>query len=361
MNLVQFVAALESTPECQIQSSESANLNIGIFGGASVDVFGLEFGAVPTASTTLFEVDIGTQCLVPTGVPLVPKPAPFVTTPQCAVAPPATGLPMPTSQPEAGGFLQTTLTGVPPVATPHLAPAGLPPAKETAALQIIVIAQPAPIHAAPVEPAPVHPAPMHPAAMVQPAPINPPRHKRDGHLLGMSPNMPGMPPLGYVTVITATACATPVINCPADKAKTIEITTTICPPATMTPSVCFVANATNMVPFVPLPTPVVGTLDLSAPTTAPTRAPNATASFRPVETPTTRPSGAIFATASIGNNATTTGGGGGAGPPSTTGRPTAPPSTGVVTVSGGDRVVDQRWSLCSMSLALVAIAFVLTL
>lgn len=90
-NLFEYVAELQTTPQCQLQTSESANVNLGVFGGANLEIGNFVAGAVPTVSTKLFEVDLGTKCLIPNGLPIPTKEPPTVTTPTCQVTPPPGG------------------------------------------------------------------------------------------------------------------------------------------------------------------------------------------------------------------------------------------------------------------------------
>lgn len=180
VNLVEFVAELESTHECQLQSLESANLNIGVYGGAKANVSDLAAGSVPSASTTLFSANMGTQCRAATGVPLQPRTPAAIPTQEC-----------------------------------HITPYEQVPTTTT-------------------------------------SPVDVSRATGDVGMDDLGPATTA--PLGSAVVMTVTACASPLINCPEDLALALEMTQAICPQphaATITDS-CFAADATNAVPMTSL-------------------------------------------------------------------------------------------------------------
>ncbi|KAJ9150233.1 hypothetical protein NKR23_g3638 [Pleurostoma richardsiae] len=62
VNIVEFIAQLDSAPDCQLQATETFDVNVGAFLNADIEIGdGKTFGAVPTVSTTLFEAAIGTH------------------------------------------------------------------------------------------------------------------------------------------------------------------------------------------------------------------------------------------------------------------------------------------------------------
>ncbi|KAK3313870.1 hypothetical protein B0H66DRAFT_365656 [Apodospora peruviana] len=61
-NLIEFVAVLESTPTCELQSTEWWDLNVGAFARFGVIIDYKTFGVVPTVSTTLLSAPTMTQC-----------------------------------------------------------------------------------------------------------------------------------------------------------------------------------------------------------------------------------------------------------------------------------------------------------
>lgn len=66
-NLIEFVAVLESTPTCALQSTEWWDLNVGAFARFGVVVDYKTFGVVPTVSTTLLSAPTMTQCWLEIG------------------------------------------------------------------------------------------------------------------------------------------------------------------------------------------------------------------------------------------------------------------------------------------------------
>ena len=61
-NLIEFVAVLETTPTCPLQSREWWDLNVGAYAHLNVVVDFKTIGMVPTASTTLLSAPTLTQC-----------------------------------------------------------------------------------------------------------------------------------------------------------------------------------------------------------------------------------------------------------------------------------------------------------
>lgn len=71
-NLIEFVAVLESTPTCALQSTEWWDLNVGAFAHADIVIDYTTIGAVPTVSTTLLSAPTLSQCWLPIGGPASP-------------------------------------------------------------------------------------------------------------------------------------------------------------------------------------------------------------------------------------------------------------------------------------------------
>jgi hypothetical protein len=61
-NLIEFVAVLESTPTCALQTTEWFDLNVGAYARLNVVVDLKTIGPVPTVSTTLLNSPTFTQC-----------------------------------------------------------------------------------------------------------------------------------------------------------------------------------------------------------------------------------------------------------------------------------------------------------
>lgn len=63
-NLIEFVAVLDSTPTCELQSTEWWDLNVGAFAHFDVVIDYKTMGAIPTISTTLLTAPTLTQCWI---------------------------------------------------------------------------------------------------------------------------------------------------------------------------------------------------------------------------------------------------------------------------------------------------------
>lgn len=200
-NLVEFVAELDSTPDCALETRQWFNLNVGAYARAGFDLDFTSIGVAPTVSTTLFDSPTFTQCWIDGGpaksgidggqpatvsVSAVTSPAELPTLP-------AFGEPVPTSADAASLVVSTAVT------TPGASS---------------LVTQPRPTH-----------APSADLSLPQ----------------GNSSHTPGEPEL-VTTVIfptteyVITSCEANVINCPASFEKKIVVTktldayTTICPP-----------------------------------------------------------------------------------------------------------------------------------
>ena len=64
VNLIEFVAVLETTPTCELQAREWWDLNVGAYASLGVVVDFKTTGLVPTVSTTLLSAPTLTQCLL---------------------------------------------------------------------------------------------------------------------------------------------------------------------------------------------------------------------------------------------------------------------------------------------------------
>ena len=175
VNLIEFIAQLETTEECQLQSSETFDVNVGAFLNADVQLGDDKtFGAVPTVSTTLFEAVIGTQCLVSAGLPLPTRSSDVVSAPACIVTTSTSTLPHPT------GFFTPSYTPAPTVGA---------------------------------------------SQYYKRTPQN------DTEPVATSTVFP-------TTTLTITACASAVVNCPASLQNVIEVTKTICASSSSFSGVC---------------------------------------------------------------------------------------------------------------------------
>ncbi|KAI1861000.1 hypothetical protein JX265_009619, partial [Neoarthrinium moseri] len=63
-NIIEFVAVLDSTPDCALQAREWWDLNVGAYAHLDVVVDYTTIGPVPTVSTTLLTAPTMTQCLI---------------------------------------------------------------------------------------------------------------------------------------------------------------------------------------------------------------------------------------------------------------------------------------------------------
>ncbi|KAK3938511.1 hypothetical protein QBC46DRAFT_390074 [Diplogelasinospora grovesii] len=66
-NLIEFVAVLEETADCALQSMESWDLNVGAYAHLDVVIDYKTLGAIPTVSTTLLTAPTLTQCWIEGG------------------------------------------------------------------------------------------------------------------------------------------------------------------------------------------------------------------------------------------------------------------------------------------------------
>ena len=66
-NIIEFVAVLDSTPTCALQSTEWFDLNVGAYAHFDVVVDYTTIGAIPTVSTTLLYAPTFTQCWLEIG------------------------------------------------------------------------------------------------------------------------------------------------------------------------------------------------------------------------------------------------------------------------------------------------------
>ena len=118
-NVIEFVAVLESTPDCSLQATEWWDMNVGAFAHLDVVVDYSTFGPVPTVSTTLLTAPTLTQCLLQ-GQPTTANSSAPITQPakqnQVASGYPAPALP--SSSPfEFGSHMAPTGSGRPAIAT----------------------------------------------------------------------------------------------------------------------------------------------------------------------------------------------------------------------------------------------------
>jgi hypothetical protein len=220
VNLVEFVTELTTTETCALQASEVFDINVGAFLQADVQVGGKTIGAVPTVSTTLFEFDIGTQCLVSGGLPFPTRTEGLATaTPECVATAPAFG--------NFSGFATLgTGRGAYPAPTTISRDAAIGLFTPTALLTLTT-----------------------PAAGV---------FRRTNH----SSTAVALPPGATTTVLTLTSCAAAIPNCPESLASVIEVTRTVCAATTSkaATAVCGLPPI-NVTSLSSLITPVVSTLD----------------------------------------------------------------------------------------------------
>ncbi|TPX15560.1 uncharacterized protein E0L32_004258 [Thyridium curvatum] len=273
-NLIEFVAVLDSTPECPLRAREWWDLNVGAYARLDVVVDYSTLGPVPTVSTTLLTAPTLTQCLGGAGG-------------AAGAATPTLALPAASSSPaEIGGVVGGSAASKASTAVDGL---------------VVVVTRPAQSIVATTGTASKNA--IIPTITAAPS------------LLLSSTGSTAKFPLGNSSVPTAngssvdlvtstlyttatytlTACAANVVNCPADLAsqvvvtRTVDVLTTVCPvgatitapPAAAASPVQSVAEVhkaviTDVVTLVPCKTPVVETF--VAPSPSPTATASATAS-----------------------------------------------------------------------------------
>lgn len=109
-NIIEFVAVLDSTSTCALESTEWWDLNVGAFAQLDVVVDYKTLGAIPTVSTTLLSAPKATQCWLEIGG------SPGSSTARTATA----------ASPAETGYTQTLATGTVPAVTtgPSLSESG---------------------------------------------------------------------------------------------------------------------------------------------------------------------------------------------------------------------------------------------
>lgn len=241
-NIIEFVAILDSTPDCALRSTEWWDLNVGAFAHFDVVVDYTTIGAIPTVSTTLLEAAKYTQCWLEIGGSPGGSPA------------------------ETGGHLTKTATTINfPGSTPALSDtvtATSPPAGDyTETLTTITVPT---ITSGPSV------SDSESSSSSFKFPLANSSTPAGGDDLVTST-------LYTTTVFTITSCAASVVNCPASYqqeilvTQTIDIYTTVCPAtAVVTPpssvaSASAAASASTTVTTVHIITDVVVLVPCSSP------------------------------------------------------------------------------------------------
>lgn len=236
-NIIEFVAVLDSTPTCALQSTEWWDLNVGAFAHFDVVVDYKTIGAIPTVSTTLLTAPTLTQCWISE------------------------------SAAETGIYLtQTANTNTVPVAS-----------------EVVSASVSSPFESGPTEGLTTFNIPtVTTAPSASPSGSSSPTFKYPGANSSTSAGGDDLvtSTVSTTTVYTITSCAASVVNCPASYqseilvTQTVDIYTTVCPasanitlPATPTSTAiaepttaaAVVHIITDVVVLVPCATPVVET------------------------------------------------------------------------------------------------------
>lgn len=230
-NIIEFVAVLDSTPTCALQSTEWWDLNVGAFARLDVVVDYTTIGAIPTISTTLLSAPTFTQCWLPIGG--VPGGSPA----------------------ETGGYLTATTISVPVGTPPALSATVSSPAETGRYLTVTTIS--APVLSGTVSSSFEGGYTETLTTITVPTITTGPSASGSGSLSTSSFKYPlgnsSVPAVGTgssgsaggddlvtstvysTTVYTITSCAASVVNCPASYqqeilvTQTIDIYTTVCP------------------------------------------------------------------------------------------------------------------------------------
>ena len=254
-NLIEFVAVLEETATCRLQSTEWWDLNVGAFARFGVVVDYKTFGVVPSVSTTLLSAPTLTQCWLERGtvVTVTTEPASLAVSSSVGVS---------TSSYYESGGSGGHISGITSVGTSgSLLPSSSIPT---------ITATPSP--SSPLSSL----LPSFPAGNSSTHPIY-----STGGLVSSSPSDNGpLPSIIYSTTLyTLTSCGAAVPNCPASLQSEIVVTNTLDVYPTHTlefqPDTATVTVIKDIIVLVPCQTPIVETYIPSVPTPATDPVPSA--------------------------------------------------------------------------------------
>jgi hypothetical protein len=211
-NIIEFVAVLDSTPTCALQSTEWWDLNVGAFAHFDVVVDYTTIGAIPTVSTTLLSAPKFTQCWLEIGGSPGGSPAETggyltqtATTVSVAISGSTTALSATVTSPAETGYTETLTTITVPTITTG------PSLSETGPLSSSSFKFPLTNSSTPA----------------------------GGDDLVTST-------VYTTTVFTITSCAASVVNCPASYQKEILVTQTIDAYTTVCPATAVVTQPSSI-------------------------------------------------------------------------------------------------------------------
>lgn len=236
-NIIEFGAMIEKTPDCDLQTKEWFDLNVGAFARFGVIVDFKTIGAIPTVSTTLLAAETFTQCWLPNRSPM-----------ETGIG----GMPVLTATTIAAPSVSVTIS---PPAVSVLPDTGSGSGGDSGInLSIITISVPARL-------------PPTPTAVAAPT-ITPPSFPLSnssapaagtGGGVILTTGAPGSgddlvtSTVFVTTTYTVTSCAASVINCPATYQKEIIVTATVSSFTTVCPATAVITDVPATTSVAPLP------------------------------------------------------------------------------------------------------------
>ncbi|KAB5570850.1 hypothetical protein GE09DRAFT_1104993 [Coniochaeta sp. 2T2.1] len=240
-NIIEFIAVLDSTPTCALQSTEWWDLNVGAFAHFDVVIDYTTLGAIPTISTTLLTAPTLTQCWLEirgspaeTGGHLTQT----ATTIAVSVSGGSSALSATVTSPAETDYTETLTTIIVPTITTG------PSLSETGYLPSSLLESGLPSS----------------SSSTFRFPLKNSSISAGGNNTGTSTSAGAdelvTSTLFTTTVYTITSCAASVVNCPASYQKeilvtqTIDVYTTVCPAtAVVTPPSSIAAAAPSALPI----------------------------------------------------------------------------------------------------------------
>jgi hypothetical protein len=222
-NIIEFVAVLDSTPTCALQSTEWWDLNVGAFAHFDVVVDYTTIGAIPTISTTLLTGPKFTQCWLEIGGSPGGSPAETggyatqtATTISISVPGGSTALSATVTSPAETGYTETLTTITVPTITTG------PSLSQSASLSSSSFTFPLTNSTGS-------------AGGVKGGTSTSPGGDKGSSSASAGGNDLVTSTLYTTTVYTVTSCAASVVNCPASYqqeilvTRTVDVYTTVCP------------------------------------------------------------------------------------------------------------------------------------
>ncbi|KAK9421148.1 hypothetical protein SUNI508_05996 [Seiridium unicorne] len=210
-NIIEFVAVIDSTPDCALETKEWWDLNAGAYAHLDVVVDFTTIGPVPTVSTTLLTAPTMTQCWVEAGSSSTSASTSFSATTRSSSVPYSTESGVPTqsssSYQESSSSATLTLTSLASTSTSQASSVTSTPVYNSTSTLISISSSRYPISNASVTSV---------------------SSSSDGGALVTST-------IYSTTEYTLTSCAASVVNCPASYQKEVTVTqtidafTTVCP------------------------------------------------------------------------------------------------------------------------------------